>query len=190
MVTRTVVFVDYLNVCRTARETFREGASRDPIEQIQPLLLAQTLVGKGHPGTELTEARVYRAVPDGRRDPEGFSAALRQMTKWGEMGCVVVQRPMRYAEADKGEGHGDSKSLAVVLAIDITLMAWRDQYDIAIVCSRDMDLVPDLKAVLDQTTSTPTWYSKNTPWPASPRPTPNRAATNRPTPDRSVNMQN
>jgi uncharacterized LabA/DUF88 family protein len=157
MVTRTVVFIDYLNVCRTARDTFNDEISGSWPAQIHPLLFGQALVGRGHPGSELTEVRVYRGVPDGRRDSEGFSAALRQMTRWAEMGCVVVQRPLRHPDATSttaNNGQSEQKGLAVALAVDLALLAWRDQYDIAIVCSRDIDLVPGLKAVLDQTWKT------------------------------------
>jgi uncharacterized LabA/DUF88 family protein len=39
----------------------------------------------------------------------------------------------------------------VAMAIDLFVMATEDKYDVAVICSSDLDLVPAVSAVLDHT---------------------------------------
>jgi uncharacterized LabA/DUF88 family protein len=148
---RVVVFVEYCGTCLTGEQTFGDlDASSKWSRQIDPLLLAGELTRQGGEDRQLSQVRVYRAVPDGRVDPTGFSLALRQMSQWSERGLVVIRQSVD--ESDGGRSKPvQHKGLAIALAIDLMTMAWRDQYDIGIVCSRDGDLAASLKAVLDQT---------------------------------------
>jgi uncharacterized LabA/DUF88 family protein len=156
-VSRVIVFVDYQNACRTALETFgRVNSDQVPV-QIDPRRLADSVLRLGRPGNELTQVRVYRTVPNGKLDAPAFSAVLRQMESWSNAGVEVVRRPQEDPRASIGEGIDDDigpKGLAVALAVDLAVMAWRDQYDLAIVVSSDVDLAPGLKAVLDHTWKT------------------------------------
>lgn len=163
------MFLDYLDTCRTARQTFGFGGRGEGRYQIDPLRLAGLMANRRR-GSQLTEVRSYRGVPDGRRDPEGFSAALNQMECWRDAGVVVVRRPLEYPPGTSGAVDSLSlrqKALAIVLATDLVVLAWRDAYDVAMVCSTDEDLAPAIKAVLEQTWKTvdvAAWRSSHRPF--------------------------
>lgn len=147
--TRVVVFVDYESVHRSGHETFGDLPLRGPAPELDPIALSRLLVGERRADRELNEVRIYRAVPNGRLDEPGFSAALWQIDRWSRDGAAVVRRPT--SEGVRPTGAANPAGILVALAVDIVLLAWRDRYDVAILCSGDEDLEPALKAVLDQT---------------------------------------
>ena len=147
--TRVVVFVDYGTARWSGHETFGNLPLDEHPPELDPIALSQLIVRGRGTECELTEVRIYRAVPNGRIDERGFSLALWQLDRWARAGAVVVRRPTR--EIDPRIRTGNPSSIVVALAIDVVLLAWRDRYDVAIVCSSDEDLEPALKAVLDQT---------------------------------------
>lgn len=102
-------------------------------------------------GRSLAELRVYRAVPDPRSDLSGFGTTLGDIERWREAGATVVRRP----EGDPSETEQCGRQgLVVRLAIDLVVLAIRDGFDVAIICSSDPDLLPAVSAVLDNTWKT------------------------------------
>ena len=95
---RTVLFVDYQNAYKGARETFHQRWDPSPYGQIDPMKLGRLLVERnpGRDGREVTEVRVYRGQPDSSKDPKGYGANLRQCAAWERAGVTVVTRTLRY----------------------------------------------------------------------------------------------
>ncbi len=159
---RVAVFVDDEGFSRSGFDAFGSLPLCGPPPALDPVAVACALFAGGRRALEAL--RVYCAVPDGRVDEPAFADTLRAMERWSAAGAIVVRRPMGAAACRGAPGH---KGLAVALAIDLVSMAWRDEYDVAIVCSCDHDLEPAVKAVLDQTWKTvevAAWWS-----PARPR---------------------
>lgn len=151
--TRVAVFVDYEDMCRTGHQAFAAIAADGPETPaaIDPVCLAEHVVRRRDRATVPTTVRVYRAVPDGRVDEPAFSATLWQIERWSRAGAVVVRRSLRdLGPGDVGRERG-RKALVVAMAIDLVVMAWRDQYDLAVVCSSDPDLGPAVRSVLELT---------------------------------------
>ncbi len=148
---RVAVFVDDEGFSRSGFDAFGSLPSRGPPPALDPAAVACALLAGAGGRRALEALRVYCAVPDGRVDEPAFADALRAMERWSAAGAVVVRRPVGAAGCRCAPGQ---KGLAVALAIDLVSMAWRDEYDVAIVCSCDQDLEPAVKAVLDQTWKT------------------------------------
>lgn len=147
---RLAIFVDYLDFCSAAEETFGPFDGDHAVVRLDLVRLTE-LLAAGNPGGEhATEVRVYRGVPHGRRDEAGFAAALRQMAGWREQGVVVVRRPLD-EPCDGGRRGGTSRALSVALAIDLLAKAWTDEFDTALLCSRDRALEPAVRGVLGHT---------------------------------------
>jgi uncharacterized LabA/DUF88 family protein len=64
-----------------------------------------------------------------------FRRPLRYPRDWGQPGCVEKER---------------EKGIDVWIAIDLVRMALRREYEVAILFSRDQDLLPALELVVDQ----------------------------------------
>ena len=67
-------------------------------------------------------------------------------------GCHVFARQLRYPHGwpDNADGQGpQEKGIDVRMALDIALLAYRGEYDVAIICSGDTDLIPAIEEVLD-----------------------------------------
>jgi uncharacterized LabA/DUF88 family protein len=152
---RVVVFLDWQNVYRQAREAFHSKTDPHPKGQVNPLDLAQTLVDAAPEGVtrELAGVRIYRGLPDNRFDPTAYNAAQRQNTAWQRLDdrIVITQRKLRYPP-DWVKGTSDpelvkEKGIDVALAIDFTAMAADGQYEIGIIMSCDHDLLPALERV-------------------------------------------
>ncbi|HVX23132.1 MAG TPA: hypothetical protein VHB02_17460 [Acidimicrobiales bacterium] len=147
------MFVDYDDVCRTGHRAFGPLDGSGPPADVDPVVLADLVARRRGSRLDPAMVRVYRAVPDGRVDEPAFSAALWQIDGWSRAGAVVVRRSLRDGQpAARQPGAAAPerglKGLAVALAVDLAVMAWRDQYDLAMVCSSDQDLRPAIAAVL------------------------------------------
>lgn len=147
---RLCVFIDYQNTYNGAREAFH--AYSDPLTdgQIDPLRLAEVIAEKDRFGPELTEVHVYRGRPDSLKDPRGYGANLRQCTAWEKSSpkVKVIWRTLRYPR-DWPEEKAEEKGIDVALAIDVVVMAVREEYDIGVVMSTDTDIKPALEAVVE-----------------------------------------
>ncbi|MCW2496597.1 NYN domain-containing protein [Jatrophihabitans sp.] len=153
-VQRVIVFLDWQNVYRQARESFHSKTDDFVKGQVNPLDLALTLAERAPEGItrELTSVRIYRGLPDNKFDPKAYDAARRQISTWQRDQRVVVNhRKLRYP-SDWVKGKSDpslvkEKGIDVALAIDFAAMATDGQYDVGILMSCDNDLLPALERV-------------------------------------------
>jgi uncharacterized LabA/DUF88 family protein len=150
---RTVLFLDYQNVYRGARETFHSDQGYASVGQIDPMRLGRLLVTKSR-DRELAEVRVYRGVPEATKQPKGYGAHRKQVAAWQQAGATVITRSLRYP-ADWPASREEEKGIDVAMAVDFVVMAVRDQYDRAILMSTDTDLKPALEAVAALSTGVP-----------------------------------
>lgn len=159
---RVVVFVDHQNVYRRARDAFHDHRS-DPrwMGQIDPNSLGSLIVELADdPQYELHQVRMYRGLPDSRKDRHGNRAANRQITEWRRDPLVTVTtRPLRYPR-DYPTSPPQEKGIDVQLALDFAMMAVRGEYDVGVLMSNDTDLRPALEEVMNlgaQTVEVAAW---------------------------------
>jgi hypothetical protein len=143
---RVAVFIGYRDVYEGARRAFF-SRSTDPADgQVQPLRLGFMLKGIGDANRRLSAVRVYRGMPSSQHDPEGFTTAGRQIAAWKKQGLVTVTtRPLDYRDPT----HPGVKGIDVRIALDVVVMALRNEYDVGILFSRDTDLLPALEVAVD-----------------------------------------
>jgi uncharacterized LabA/DUF88 family protein len=153
MTLRTVLFLDYHNVYRGARETFHGNQGYASTGQIDPMRLGRLLVTKSR-DRNLTEVRVYRGVPEATKQPKAYGANRRQVAAWEQAGATVITRALRYP-ADWPMSREEEKGIDVAIAVDFVAMAVRNEYDRAILMSTDTDLKPALEAVAALSTGVP-----------------------------------
>lgn len=154
---RVVVFLDYQNVYRGARDAYHDHWS-DPHwrGQVDPVQLAEHLAQDSPYDRELSQVRIYRGQPVGSRDPRGYAASRRQHAHWERNDKVkLVTRPLRYPygwpdRSQPGERPGE-KGIDVALTMDFAVMAVRGEYEVGIMFSTDTDLKPALEFVSDLT---------------------------------------
>jgi uncharacterized LabA/DUF88 family protein len=144
---RAVVFIDWQNVYKGARDAFHSGRGPGRRGNVDPLRLCQRLMELGHGDRRLAEVRLYRGQPDPNRDPRAYAANSRQQAARKEAGITVVQRPLRYPTSWPVE-KAQEKGIDVVLAVDFVVMAVTGAYDVGILVSTDTDLKPALEAVV------------------------------------------
>jgi len=160
--TRVKVFIDYQNVYHGARDEFGLKQAHPIQGHVRPLrfgLLLKQMGEEVDPSRELIEVRVYRGEPTVRSHETLQSSFQRQVEGWKRRAPMlnVNTRPLRYnptawdswgrpTEWDKGH----EKGIDVLLALDVALGAERDEYDVAIICSADTDLVPAIDAAVER----------------------------------------
>jgi uncharacterized LabA/DUF88 family protein len=153
MVERVTVFVDYQNVHHSGHE--RYCAIGDEMHKcvFDPLRLAEAIVAQRPPGGVLEAVRVYRGRPDPRKEPTLASANDQQFSEWIKDPRVTVKRRMLQYPRDWGQPdcaeRPREKGIDVSLAIDLVRMAFKHEFEVAIVVSRDSDLEPALEMVKD-----------------------------------------
>lgn len=153
---RVVVFLDWQNVYKGARETFCAVGSPHWEGQVDPVKLARRLAADSPYDRVLHQVRIYRGRPDSSLDPKGYAACSRQVTAWQRSRLVdVALRTLRYPAGwptphVMGERPRE-KGIDVALAIDFVVMAVRGQFDVGILMSTDTDLKPALEAVAELT---------------------------------------
>lgn len=145
---RVVVFLDWQNLYKGARDAFHDRQAPSRLGMVDPLRLARRLVelSSGR-GRELAGVRVYRGQPDPTRDPMGYTANRRQQTAWERAGITVIQGPLRYPKAWPAE-KAQEKGVDVALAVDFVMLGITGDYDVGILMSTDTDLKPALEAVV------------------------------------------
>jgi uncharacterized LabA/DUF88 family protein len=156
---RVVVFLDWQNVYKHAREEFHTRGDKNTSGQVHPLDLGITLADLRPPGSaedrELLTVRVYRGMPDQRYDAQGYAAARRQIARWErDERVIVVTRKLRYPH-DYLPGVSSTelvkeKGVDVALALDLAAMASDDLYDVGILMSCDHDLLPAVERVIQR----------------------------------------
>ena len=95
---RVVLFVDYQNIYRRARELFHDHRPSPHWEgQVYPDALGRLIVGMSRdPDRVLHQARVYRGLPDSTKDPKGYGAASRQIAAWKKLRPVRRRRELTF----------------------------------------------------------------------------------------------
>ena len=134
MVKRVVVFVDYQNVYRRARDAFHNHQA-DPhwMGQVIPSALGNHITaGVADPERALRQVRMYRGMPNPDLDPRGYSAARRQVSSsTREQSVRVITRPFRYPRVYP-VSRPQEKGIDVQIALDFVMMAVRGDYDIGV----------------------------------------------------------
>lgn len=144
-----MVFIDYQNVYKGAREAFGKTNAPGVYGQIDPQRLGQEVVNR-YEDRALEQVRVYRGRPSQLRDPYGYAASQRQLAAWQRMPDVKpVIRDLRYPPgwpdcADRPQ----EKGIDVALAVDFVRLAIQGRYDIGVIFSADTDLKPAMESVL------------------------------------------
>jgi uncharacterized LabA/DUF88 family protein len=148
---RVVVFIDYQNVYRSARDTYHDHLA-DPhwYGQVNPQKLGEHLAQDSPYDRVLHQVRVYRGLPASQRDPKGYSAARKQIAAWRQLPNVtVITRPLQYPYGWPGNclpgEKPNEKGIDVQLALDMAVMAERKEYEVGILMSLDTDLRPALE---------------------------------------------
>jgi len=151
-----VVFLDWQNVYRGAREAFCAYGAPHWQGQVDPVALSTHLAADSPFDRHLHQVRIYRGQPDSDRDPKGFAASSRQAAAWESSPLVnLTMRTLRYpwgwpTQHQPGE-RPQEKGIDVALAIDFVVMAVRKEFDVGILMSTDTDLKPALEAVAELT---------------------------------------
>ncbi|MCE0510829.1 NYN domain-containing protein [Microbacterium sp. KKR3/1] len=155
MAERVVVFFDWQNIYKRAREAFGYDDSPAYKGQADPIDLALLLAGKHAENmgveVELTQIRIYRGRPTQQHDPRGYNAFQRQAARWSRNNKVRPRfNDLRYPEdwGEPGCAAPREKGIDVALAVDLVSMAHNDDMDVAIVMSADYDLVPAIQEVV------------------------------------------
>lgn len=147
---RVAVFVDYQNVYATARAAFHSRPYPVAAGQVDPLALGRLLVAKRRRPSVLEQVRVYRGLPDPRREATTYAANERQAAAWDRHAPAVAsfRRPLRYPTGWPRE-RAIEKGVDVALAVDFVRLAAEGSYDVGVLFSMDTDLVPALEAGQD-----------------------------------------
>jgi uncharacterized LabA/DUF88 family protein len=152
MTDRVVVFLDWQNVYKGAREAFCGYRAAHWEGQVHPLALGQLIAADSPFDRQLHQVRVYRGQPDATRDPRGYAANARQVAAWRKSPLVeVTMRTLRYPYGwpnshQPGE-KPQEKGIDVALAIDFVSMAVAGGFEVGVLMSTDTDLKPALEAV-------------------------------------------
>lgn len=76
-----ILFVDYQNVYRAAREAFCSPGAPAREGQVDPARLGELITSR-RPARELIGVRIYRGQPDSRKEPRGSAIVERQCSVW------------------------------------------------------------------------------------------------------------
>jgi len=147
-----VVFLDWQNVYKGAREAFCGYGAPHWEGQVHPLALGQLIAADSPYERQLHQVRVYRGQPDATRDPRGYAANARQVAAWRQSPMVdVTMRTLRYPygwpNSHQAGEKPQEKGIDVALAIDFVSMAVAGDFGVGVLMSTDTDLKPALEAV-------------------------------------------
>jgi hypothetical protein len=147
-----VVFLDWQNVYKGAREAFCGYGAPHWEGQVHPLALGQLIAADSPYERQLHQVRVYRGQPDATRDPRGYAANARQVAAWRQSPMVhVTMRTLRYPygwpNSHQAGEKPQEKGIDVALAIDFVSMAVAGDFEVGVLMSTDTDLKPALEAV-------------------------------------------
>jgi uncharacterized LabA/DUF88 family protein len=145
---RTVVFIDYQNMYRSARDAFGWSSEAGHFGNFRPYGLGRQMVRE--PDRMLTEVRVYTGIHTPVGNAVQNAMMQRRMSAWVAEQPDKIQvfpRPLRYSPK---RPNGEEKGVDVELAIDIVSLALDDVFDVCVLASADTDLVPSLQLVADR----------------------------------------
>lgn len=145
---RIAVFIDYENVHRTGHQRFA-GVGENKYETVvDPLKIAERIVGGRTLAGELGSVWVFRGRPVPANQPRPASANDMQAAAWETDPRVhLVRRDLKYDWYDDGTFIAREKGIDVALAVGLTEGALDRKFDVAIVFSGDTDLLPALELV-------------------------------------------
>ena len=146
---RLALFIDLQNTYRGARRSFFAETASSADGQFDPRKLGLLIEERGGPGGSscaLTEVRAYTGRPDPEKDPQTYSAHMRQCAKWERDGVSVIHRQLRYPPSWPDE-RAQEKGIDTALAIDFVAKAVDGDYDLGVIVSTDTDLLPALEFV-------------------------------------------
>lgn len=138
---RAVAFIDGQNLFHHAREAFGYHYPNYDIQKLcDNISKAQTW--------NLTGIRFYTGVPDPSDDKFWNHFWVSKLAAMGRQGITVFSRSLRYRNktvklpnsTTYSFLHGEEKGIDVRIALDIIGMAFRNEYDVALVFSQDQDL--------------------------------------------------
>lgn len=146
---RVAVFIDYENVHRTALKRFHPPGTHPARGHVDPLALARLVVSRRARESELSAVRVYRGRPSPDHQPGAAAANDRQAAHWLRDPLVqAFRRPLRYPP-DWPATPATEKGVDVALAVDFVRLTVAKDHDVAIMVSRDTDLLPALETVVE-----------------------------------------
>ena len=149
---RLAVFIDYQNAYRGARQAFGvNDYDHHVVGQFDPIELSRLIAARhpNYPGAKLrrlVQAWVYRGMPSSSKDPVGYRAARRQVSRWQNVSSgtgpqlEICTRPLDYRT-----GRPREKGIDVQIALDLAFGAVDDDFDVVVLFSGDSDLLPALE---------------------------------------------
>lgn len=150
---KVTVFVDYQNAHQTAHEAYMPYGAEVHQSLLDPVLLAERVIARRAPGGVLQQVRVYRGRPDPRKEPTLASFNDMQFDAWKQdHRAQILRRTLRYPQDWGTPGCVEKpreKGIDVQLAVDLVRLAISDQLEVAIVITRDTDLIPAIEAARD-----------------------------------------
>jgi uncharacterized LabA/DUF88 family protein len=143
---RAVVFVDYQNVYRSARDAYGLNGEDSLLGNVRPYSLGRQMMRDG--SCILEQVRVYTGIHTPQRRTKLHAMMQRRISAWiaaSPEKVNVFPRPLSY-----GGGQTREKGVDVEIAIDFVRLALEDTFDVGILCSADTDLAPALQFVADR----------------------------------------
>ena len=136
-----ITFIDGQNLFHSAREAFGHSYPNYDVRA-----LAEVICGSA--GFTLRQVRFYTGIPDPQDDGFWHSFWSAKLAVMGRQGIEIFSRSLRYrnktVKLPDGSEYsflaGEEKGIDVRIAIDIIRMAYRGEYDVALVFSQDQDL--------------------------------------------------
>ncbi|MBC9819717.1 NYN domain-containing protein [Terrabacter sp. MAHUQ-38] len=147
------MFIDYQNAHNSAHRSFCSFGDDLSDCTLDPLKVALSAIAKRAPGGDLKQVRVYRGRPDPRKEARLAQVSDRQASQWQSDARVLVKRRPLWYPQDWGQDgcveRPREKGVDVALAVDLVALATKNAFDVAMVVSRDTDLLPAIEAVFD-----------------------------------------
>lgn len=145
---KLVLFIDDKNFYHGARRAFFSEDDSHYYGQINPIKLGQLVSARSLPThtRNLYQVRVYTGMPEATKQPNTYSAHIKQRTAWESVGVEVISRTLRYPD-DWPSSKAEQKGVDVALAVDFVALAIDGIYDVGVIASTDSDLKPALEYV-------------------------------------------
>ena len=155
MADRTIIFIDYENAYKRARQLFHGGVEdeQDTHGHFDPWRLGVEICRLNNeirrPSQDhltLTEVRVYRGLPNARGDSR-YGAAKARKDEWELTPGISVTTPTLEYDND---GTSREKEVDVHLAVDLVNFARDGKFDVGILFSADGDFRPAVRYIRDE----------------------------------------
>jgi hypothetical protein len=142
---RVAVFIDWMNVYKTAREAFgleKESGRRGQIDPHRAgLLFAKAL------GSDLARVEIHRGRATLSQDPIGHLAATLQANAWESSDPRVIKPQLRPLRRSQGTQRLEEKGVDVALASCAIEWAVIERVDHVVIFSHDSDLSPAVEVI-------------------------------------------